>query len=167
MSRLAIKQYLISQINVPATQTAILANTVSWTTVIALRQVPKFEKLGTGFFIITGPSRRMETRLSGARGGGQKKGIYRMRIWAHAVAKDEQIGGDDFDTAWENLLQVLRTMNVQVGITDPNTAVQSWLHEIGENIEDSVEEPKQSANQGLVRFFAEAFVNIEEVTNTN
>ncbi len=165
MSRLAIKQYIITQI--AAQEAAIVNNTTTWTHVITMRQVPKFEKLGLGLFVITGPSRRVESRLSGSRGAGQKKAIYRMRIWMHAAAKDDQVGGDDFDVAWENLLQVLRTINVQVGITDPETGVQSWLHEIGENIDDTIEEPRQSANQGLIRLFGEALITVEEITNTS
>lgn len=146
-------------------QATIIANTQSWQSVITMRQVPKFEKLGTGLFIITGPSTRTQTRLSGSRGAGQKKNVYRMRVWMYAVAKDDQQGGDDFDIAWENLAHLFVTLAVQVGITDPITGEQSWLHDVGELIEDTVEEPKVSKPQGLVRFMAEAFVTIEEIIN--
>lgn len=163
MTRLAVKESIRARIAAQAA--AIIANTTTWTNVITLRQVPKFEKLGTGLFIIAGPSSRIESRLSGSRGAGQKKAVYRMRFWMHAVAKDDQQGGDDFDLAWENFLQVMRSMNSQIGITDPVTGVQSWLHEVAETIEDTIEEPKLSAAQGLVRFFAEAHITVEEVSN--
>ncbi len=162
MSVLALKEYMRSTI--AAAQAAIIANT-TFTSVTVFRQVPKFEKLGTGFFVVLGPFDREEERLSVPRGGGQKRLTYEMQVWVMATAADEQAGGDSFDTASENLSQVLRTANVVIDIVDPVTGGTSWLLEIAEVISERGDEPELAAPQGLVRFFTEKRVKAIEVLN--
>lgn len=159
MSVLAVKETLRAQI--AANQTAVVANT-QFTKVIVFRQVPKLEKLGTGFYVALGPWERREVRRAGARGPGWKRATYRFQVMVEAVGKDEQARGDDFDTALENLQQVLRTVNVPIQITDPVTSAATWLLEVAEDIEGHNAEPVPAASQGMVRFIADLFVSATE-----
>lgn len=159
MSVLAIKETLRAQ--VANNQAAVIANT-GFKSVIVFRQVPKLEKLGSGFYVAIGPWERTETRLTTPRGGGQKQVKYRFQVMVEAVGKDEQTRGDDFDVALENMQQLFRSANVNVQITDPVTSGTSWLMELGETIESHNAEPVPAAPQGLVRFIADIFVSATE-----
>lgn len=146
----ALKHWIANSIEA---QAATILGGTQWTTLVTYAQRPKIQKLGSKAMITVGRVRRETKRVGMGRPAGLKRHEYSVTVYATAVSKDEQAGGDDFDQLFDQMDIALENLTIEATITDPRIPAQQFrVAKIAEEITGELLDPVTTETEGLVSF---------------